>query len=255
MARVRSPNYPAMSLPAALDRIRTVHTAEGRNAASREAIAKALGFGGLNGASATMLSALGKYGLIEPVGEGEAKITDLAMSILFPHDPEERQGALEQSAFRPVLFAKLREKWPERPPSDDSLRSYLHREGFSSSAVDQVIQFYRETLEIANPRVAGHDSSSKTLTSKEDPIMTPSPAAPASQMLVTPPSALMAGKPFTIGFDGTMLTGTIAITSVRDIDRLMNVLRAQKAAFEAMQEFEDDDALDTAKGEDEETYP
>ncbi|MER8437721.1 hypothetical protein NKH36_22555 [Mesorhizobium sp. M1312] len=251
MARVRSPNYPAMSLPAALDRVRTVHIAEGRNAASREAIAKALGFGGLNGASATMLSALGKYGLIEAVGEGEAKITDLAMSILFPHDPEEKQRALEQSAFRPVLFAKLREKWPERPPSDDTLRSYLHREGFSSSAVDQVIQFYRETLEIANPRQAGHDSPSRTPPPKEDQMTQQT----VPQMVSPPPPAMMAGKPFTIGFDGTMLTGTIAITSVRDIDRLMSVLRAQKAAFEAMQEFADDDVADAVNGDDDETYP
>ena len=56
-----------------------------------------------------------------------------------------------------------------------------------------------------------------------------------------PPS--LGGKPFAISFDGSMLTGTIAIRTVRDIDRLMRVLEAQKAAFEAMQEDDSDDFL------------
>jgi hypothetical protein len=33
----------------------------------------------------------------------------------------------------------------------------------------------------------------------------------------------------------------MAIRSVRDIDRLMKVLQAQKAAFEAMQDLDDDE--------------
>ncbi|MER8391913.1 hypothetical protein NKH10_08385 [Mesorhizobium sp. M1340] len=251
MARVRSPNYPALSLPAAIDRIRVVQGLEGRNAVAREVVAKHLGFGGLNGASATMLSALAKYGLLEQVGDGEAKVSELAMTILFPHDQNERLQAVRKAAFRPALFAKLLEKWPDRPPTDDSLRSYLLREGFSSTAAEQVIQFYRETLEIALPRQPEHDSS-RTPPLKEDQM---TPAAPPPNQLTAMPPAMVAGKPFTIGFDGTMLTGTIAITSVRDIDRLMNVLRAQKAAFEAMQEFEDDHGLGVVKGDDEETYP
>jgi hypothetical protein len=47
------------------------------------------------------------------------------------------------------------------------------------------------------------------------------------------------GKPFTVACDGTILTGTAAIRSVRDIDRLMKVLQAQKAAFDAMEDDAD----------------
>src|SRR5688572_26930584 len=110
MARVRSPNYPAMSLPAAIEKIRAVQGLEGKNAAPREVLAKHLGFSGLNGASATMLSALGKYGLLEQAGDGEAKVSPLAMTILYPHDATEKREALQKAAFRPALFAKLREK-------------------------------------------------------------------------------------------------------------------------------------------------
>ena len=235
MARVRSPNYPALSLPAAIERIRTLQGLEGKNPVPREVIAKHLGFGGLNGASATVLSALAKYGLLEAVDDGEAKVTELAMTILFPHEAAEKQEALQKAAFRPVLFAKLREKWPDRAPTEESLRSYLIREGFSSTAAEQVIQFYRETLEIALPKNPTHDSS-PTQTTQEDKVTQAQAAAPPPAQ---PP--IMPGRPFTIAFDGQVLSGTIAIRSAKDIDRLMKVLAAQKAAFEAM---EDDDDWD-----------
>jgi hypothetical protein len=46
----------------------------------------------------------------------------------------------------------------------------------------------------------------------------------------------LGGKPFVIGFDGSTLSGQLAIRSVRDIERLIRVLQAQKVAFEAMEE-------------------
>ena len=48
------------------------------------------------------------------------------------------------------------------------------------------------------------------------------------------------GRPFSVNFDGKSLTGLIAITSAKDIDRLVKVLQAQKAAFEAMEDDEED---------------
>jgi hypothetical protein len=55
-----------------------------------------------------------------------------------------------------------------------------------------------------------------------------------------PASIPLSTKPFTVAFDGTFLTGTIALRTVRDIDRLIKVLTAQKAAIEAMQDDDDD---------------
>jgi hypothetical protein len=233
MARVRSPNYPSLSLPAAIERVKVIQKVEGRNPVAREAIVKHIGFTSLNGASATALSALGKYGLLEAAGDGEARVSDLAMKILYPHDPQEKQDALQEAAYRPALFAKLREKWPYRPPSDESLRSYLVREGFSSAAVDQVIQFYRETLDIAGVRPQEHDSA--LAQNKEPPVSNLAQAVPSpttAAPMPTPPP----GKPFTVAFDGSVLTGVMAIKSVRDIDRLVKVLEAQKAAFQAMED-------------------
>jgi single-stranded DNA-binding protein len=207
----------------------------------RDAIVKHLGFTTLNGASATLLSALAKYGLLEAAGSGEARVSDSAMRILYPHNPEEKQAALLEAAFKPSLFAELQEKWPERPPSDESLRSYLVRRGFSQTALEQVIQIYRETIDIAGPKSQVQDGGRSAAEAKEAQMGhahstgggrdSPPPAQPVPN-----------GKPFTVAFDGTVLTGSLAIRSVRDIDRLMKVLQAQKAAFEAMQDDWDDDA-------------
>jgi len=241
MARVRSPNYPSMSLPSAIERIRSLYKAEGKNSVAREAMAKHIGFGSLNGASATALSALAKYGLIEASGEGEARISELAMKIMHPHDQAEKDAALNEAAFKPTLFSEILEKWPDRPPSDESLRSYLARNGFSQGATEQVIQFYRETLDIVSPTNLNHSEPRQTeARASAMNIEEKSTVAEMHQAQAkVPVTAADLGKPFMVAFDGNILTGTIAIRSVRDIDRLMKVLSAQKAAFEAMQEDDD----------------
>ncbi len=237
MSRIRSPNYPSISLPTAVERIRALHKAEATNSVAREAIAQHLGFGGMNGASASMLSALGKYGLLEAAKEGEAKVSNLAMRILYPNDPVEKLEALKEAAFKPALFAELKEKWPERPPSDENLRSYLIRNGFAQNAVEQVIQFYRDTSDMVSESAGEYNEGQRSTLNKETP-MEPQTIVSA-QMGGAPLISLEPGKPFTVAFDGSVLTGTIAIRSVRDIDRLMKVLSAQKAAFEAMAEDDD----------------
>ena len=67
MARTRSPNYPYIGLPAAIERVRKIYDKEHRNRMSRDVVAKHLGFGSLNGVSLSVISALGKFGLLESV--------------------------------------------------------------------------------------------------------------------------------------------------------------------------------------------
>jgi hypothetical protein len=91
MARVRSPNYPAFSLPEAIARVKLIHAQEQHLAAPKEVIAKHLGYGGMNGASIKTLSAIMKYGLLEEIGSDKIRVSPLAISILYPAKPEERQ--------------------------------------------------------------------------------------------------------------------------------------------------------------------
>jgi hypothetical protein len=249
MARIRSPNYPTMSLPAAIDKVGAIHKAEGQNSVDRETVAKLIGFGGVNGASATALSALAKYGLLEASDGKEARVTDLAVKILYPESGQEKATALLEAANRPALFRQIKEKWPERPPSDDNLRGYLVRTGFNQGSVEQVIQIYRNTLDIVGGANGEHNAPDEP--KEATVVQTHNPQNTPTGSMVKPPVSpeipqLAPSRPFAVSFDGTVLRGTIAITKIKDIDRLMKVLAAQKAAFEAMEEDDFDDVASTS---------
>lgn len=155
--RIRSPNYPALSLPEAIKRVQALYGAHHTHAAPREVVAKGLGYNSLNGASMTAISALQKYGLIDRAGDG-LKVSERALRILLPHSPVERATAIQEAANDPPLFAELKENFPDRIPGDDLLRNYLLRRGFAPGAVSSVIAAYRETSEMAEEEVRAHDS-------------------------------------------------------------------------------------------------
>jgi hypothetical protein len=155
--RIRSPNYPALSLPEAIARVTNLYRELHTHGAPREDIAKAMGFNTLNGASATAISALNKYGLLEGGGD-KLKVSDRALRILHPHSPEEKAEALREAAREPQLFNELAERFPGGVHNEGLVRNYLIRAGFAPSAVPAVIKAYRETSEMADREGSGHDS-------------------------------------------------------------------------------------------------
>lgn len=150
MARVRSPNYPSLSLPSAIDAARKIYDKEHTHKADPEVMAKALGYSGMNGASATALSALKKYGLLLDEGK-QLKISSDALTILVdPKDSVERAKLIVKAAFSPQLFSDLNEQYGETVPSDENMRAYLLKRAFSPSTVDAPIRAYRETMELVS---------------------------------------------------------------------------------------------------------
>ena len=152
MANVRSPNYPAISLPEAIKRVALVYKQEQRHPADKEVIAKAIGYGSLNGGSIAVISALTKYELLEPSGKGEQlRVSGDALDILI-HDrgEHERVRAIQKVAFMPSLFNELYNMYGMNLPSDHSLRATLIKKGFNQKTVDGVIRIYRDTIEFVN---------------------------------------------------------------------------------------------------------
>src|ERR1700726_1357875 len=132
MARVRSPNNPALSLPEAIKLVTTVQAAEQHLAAPKEVVAKHLGYASLHGLAGRVVSAIEKYGLLEEVNGDKVKGSPLAMSILFPATPEEKQKAINEAASKPSLFTAIKEEWQGARPSDENLRVYLIRRKFGA---------------------------------------------------------------------------------------------------------------------------
>jgi hypothetical protein len=152
MAKIRSPNYPALSLKESIERVSRVHDRERQHSANKEVVVKGMGYGAVHGASLGALSAALKYGLLEQDGRGQDyRVSDRALAILHPHSPEEKARALAEAARAPALFADLLDHFKGDLPSDDNLRAYLIRQGFTSSALPGVIQSFRDTMELVTP--------------------------------------------------------------------------------------------------------
>src|SRR5438445_9958319 len=113
--RHRSPNYPAISLPEAISKVTAVYQSLHTHGAPREVVAKGMGYNSLNGASATAISALHKYGLLERSGD-EVKVSERALRILHPHSLTEKAQAIREAAREPQLFGELAERFPGRLP-------------------------------------------------------------------------------------------------------------------------------------------
>jgi hypothetical protein len=149
VAKVRSPNYPAVSLGKAIELTRKLYQSAHTHKTDALTVAKALGFGGLNGSSLTTISALKKYGLLVDDG-GQLRISKAGLTILVdPEDSRERADAILKAAFAPVLFSELRQEYGDAlPPRDEIVRAYLLKRGFAPGTVDAPIRAYRDTLDL-----------------------------------------------------------------------------------------------------------
>ncbi|HEV2747078.1 MAG TPA: hypothetical protein VGW34_07240 [Allosphingosinicella sp.] len=147
MARSNSPGYPNLSLPKAIAAIRKMFEADRRNPIDRITAAKHIGYSGQSGASDKALGSLAHYGLTEKTGKGELRVSQLAVDILHPDptDPTSEARALWSAGMHPQVFKELRARFPGHV-SEESLRSYLVREGFNNVAIPPVMNAFFETF-------------------------------------------------------------------------------------------------------------
>ncbi len=216
MARVRSPNYPAISLPEAINRAKTIHSAEQHLAAPKTVIAKHLGYGGLNGASIKIISALTKYGLIEEVSDDKVKVSPRAVSILYPSNATEKETALRDAALQPALFAEIFEEWGGERPSDENLRAYLIRRNFASDALDRVIQAYHETMELVARESKPYGPAGR---SEEQTSTLMRRQSEASERTL---------HPMTVAFHGDQLEVSAILGDIESVEQLIAALQATK---------------------------
>src|SRR5262245_43339262 len=136
--RTRSPNYPSISLPEAIDKLRVLSEAIHHHSAPREVVARGMGYTGLHGASASAISALQKYGLLDRSGE-ELRVSERGKRILYPGNGTEKAEAIRDAASAPKLFAELAEKFPGGTTNEELVRNYLIRKSFAPTAISSVI--------------------------------------------------------------------------------------------------------------------
>lgn len=189
----RSPAYPAIDLPEALQKAEVIRKAEGKNATHVDTALQHWGYKAKSGGGMAALSALIKFGLLEDEGKGDerrVRLTQLALRILLDDLAEspERLKAVREAALLPAIHKELWEKYQGALPSDQTIRFYLrHDRVFQDDAADSCIQEFRSSLAYARLPESGTISpeasdtetfeGEQTMSQQQTPVATATPAA------------------------------------------------------------------------------
>jgi hypothetical protein len=149
--RVRSPAYPAESLPAAVGRVKKIYDQDHESGSTVESAALHMGFNKAHGEALSVLAGLKKFGLIETRGD-RVVVTKRAVSILLFADQERGKNALREAVLLPQAYRELFNRFKgSKLPSDQTLRSELIADkGFNPKAVDGFIKDFRASLAYAS---------------------------------------------------------------------------------------------------------
>src|SRR5208337_2892095 len=170
----RSPNYPGMSLKAALERANTIYDQEKRSFASPSVIRAHMGFPTPTGAAGRAISALKQYGLLEE-RDGQYRISERAYAILqLSEDSADRKTALEEAMLGPAIFREILEHYDGNLPSDVNLRDYLIKaKSFNPASVANFIEIFRETVALAKGNSSTDNGRSEERIRDLSPMDTP----------------------------------------------------------------------------------
>ncbi len=154
--RTRSPAYPAIALPQAVELLGVIFRSFQSHAAPVEAIGEAVGMKAGGSSLNIRLAALKKYGLIEESegakGAGKTyRISPLGKDlVVLPQASAEHTEALRKAALMPVIYESLWTRFGPELPADSLIRSYLVRDrNFNAHQVDGMIADFRSTVEYA----------------------------------------------------------------------------------------------------------
>lgn len=146
----RSPSFPFIGLPKALERARAVYAQAKRHEARVADVADAWGTGVKSSGTLQTIAALLAYGLLEDQGSGDSRkvrITDLAFRALEDQRPGAREAALAQAARSPKLIAEYIERWSGGRPSDGICISELRIDrGFTDEGARAFLRVFDETV-------------------------------------------------------------------------------------------------------------
>lgn len=234
MAKARSPQYPAIGLKEALEKVSAAYNRDYQTPTQRDVIAGHMGYNSLNGKSLGVLSALGKYGLLEGRGS-EYHVSDLAVRIIAhpPGDPE-RAAAIREAASKPDLFDEIDKRFSGGKSSDQAIRSYLLMQKFIPGAADAAIRSYRETKQLVEQEASGHNATAQP--GSEPEVMPPKIDAPSHQSPIPPPSlgASDGTLPFTVALTGAGLEIGARIKNESDVESLIQILETMKPLLPAV---------------------
>ncbi len=157
MSRSRSPNYPNIGLPQAIQSTQALWDREGRTPVDSETAVRAWGYSSLSGPARSRIAALRQYGLLEETEDG-IRVSGLGLEIIqHPEGSEERRAAIAGAALAPDLFRELSKT--HLRASDDALKAYLvTKRQFTDDGAKQFIRAFRETMDLVKLEESDYSS-------------------------------------------------------------------------------------------------
>ena len=165
--RHRSPNYPAVSLREAVDRVRRLYVADGRAGAPPNLAAKHIGFSSAHGSAMAVVAALKRFGLLSETN-GRLVPTQRTIEILnLPEADPRRANALREAALSPTIYSEIFESHKTTGlPADDVLEAELVTyRGFNPKAVSGFVKDFKDSLDFAGINVSDRLESANTESS------------------------------------------------------------------------------------------
>lgn len=153
--RHRSPNYPAVGLREAVERLRKLYVADGKAGAPPKLAAVHIGFAKPHGQAMSVLAALKRFGLIAE-GSGRIAPTQAAIEILnLPEKDPRRLATIREAALGPPIYRELVENHrstglPQRDVLESELITYRN---FNPKAVKGFVTDFLDTIEYAGVSV------------------------------------------------------------------------------------------------------
>lgn len=174
--RLRSPPYPYIPLPKAVERVKQLQPKALHHEVGLSVLADAWSYGIKSSGLIQTAAALIQFGLMVDSGSGEKRkfqLTKEALRIALDADPdsERRRELIQSAALTPKIHKELWGKFGIATVSDLVIRNYLMFDrtsedgaAFGSEAASAVINEYKHTISFAEIESAyslpGHDDGS-----------------------------------------------------------------------------------------------
>ncbi len=175
--------FPFISLPRALERVRALYKIASVHDIPISAAVTAWGYTEKSSGGNLTLAALKSFGLIEYVGNNEArkvKLTECALKII--RDPREispeRDELIRKAALSPIIHREIIDKYKGMPPSDEAFKAYLLLErDFKDGSVNDFLKEFAATAAYAK---LADSANIQEIESNEIPLESSSMSVTAS---------------------------------------------------------------------------
>ena len=158
---IRSPSYPSVSLPVAIQKAKLFHDTWGLADAGVEESMECWGYSARSGTGHRLVAAMSSFGLLDVIGnsaERRLKLSDAALDGLFGTDKfaDRKSSAICRFVLNPLVYRSLWERWGHDLPDADALEQCLVSElGFNRRVVAKFLGDYLASIELAREHGLG----------------------------------------------------------------------------------------------------